>query len=776
GLPLQALRDFVRPFDLSHAPLLRVKLMETDEGIHILLVDMHHIISDGVSMGVLRTDFIALYEERILPPIRVQYKDFSQWQNSRSETGTIKNQESYWRDEFAGEIPVLQLPLDYPRPPVQRFEGGGFNFPLSAGDNRGLRAVALETGSTLFMVLLSLTIVLLAKLSGQEDIIIGTPVAGRRHADLEKIIGMFVNTLALRNYPGGRKTIKEFLQEVKERTLNAFENQEYQFEDLVEQLAVARDAGRNPLFDVMFILNEINTGPAAGEAAAAVEEREPRPESPVDNYEDRVAKFDLTISAMETGEELLIGFQYCTKLFKRETIQRFMGYFKRLVSSLVQAPGMKLSDIEIIAPEEKEQLLVNFNDTLRDYPGNKRIDQPVKFSDLGIESGEIADQGVIDEATGEPVETFVAPRDDVEEKLAGIWSEILYPKVSKTAIGIDDNFFEVGGHSLSTVLMTSQILEELGVDVPPVEVLKTPFIRQLAEFIKNSGTLEIKGNHRDIVLLGKEYPEAKSFFLVHDGSGKVEGYVKFCKHLDIPVNCRGIQAPELENYTPENRSIETIAQSYIRKIREVQPEGPYFIGGWSLGGTIAFEIVRQLEQQDQEIAFAALFDSPPPASRWQDNGEPFSIESEVNFIKKYISGSDVEEKLESVTDIGAVWPLVVNYLEENQFDPGIIRKVIVDYEAHVVPNYDQLGVRQLIHYLNTGRALSKARALYVPTGKLHTPVHYFAASQSKGIINHEVWNRYCQKSVKFRQIDGDHYSIFEMPHVAEFGAKFCKLF
>ncbi|MCP5054263.1 MAG: AMP-binding protein, partial [bacterium] len=372
GVPL---RSFVRPFDLSNAPLLRVGLVKGGEDEHLLMVDMHHIISDGVSMGVLETDFIALYRDKTLPPLRIHYKDFSQWQNSPSQQESIANQETYWLDEFKGELPVLQLPADYPRPVVQSFEGHKLGFRLTPGETRELRNIALETGSTLFMVLLSLTTILLSRLSGQEDIVIGTPIAGRRHPDLEKIIGMFVNTLAIRNYPVGRKTVKGFIEEVKERTLNAFEHQEYQFEDLVERLPIDRDTGRNPLFDVMFILNNMDSDPAADDLSAAVKADEPHPEFSIDDYRDRVAKFDLTITAVESSESLFVGFQYCTKRFKKETVQRFILSFKRIASFMVESPSVKLSDIEIISTEEKQQLLLDFNDTSRDYPKEKGIYQ-----------------------------------------------------------------------------------------------------------------------------------------------------------------------------------------------------------------------------------------------------------------------------------------------------------------------------------------------------------------------------------------------------------------
>ncbi|MCP5045909.1 MAG: amino acid adenylation domain-containing protein, partial [bacterium] len=358
---------FVRPFDLSYAPLLRVGLAETNEGTHILMMDMHHIISDGVSRQVLIKDFTALYDGEFLPPLRLQYKDFSQCQNSANEKEKMKQQETYWLNELDGEIPRLQLPIDYPRPAVQNFEGSRFDFRLSVEESRDLRAVALETGSTLFMVLLVLTNILLSKLSGQEDIVIGTPVAGRRHADLEKIIGMFVNTLALRNYPVGRKTVKEFIEEVKKRILSTFENQEYPFEVLVEQMDVQRDVERNPLFDVMFSLVD---GESGSPAPVVKENNEITEISP--GYNRRISKFDLSLGVV-TGEILTVSFEYCTALFKKETIQRFIGYFKEIVHVVTGDIEVEMSAIEILSGKEKKQLLDDFNNTVSDYSKDKSV-------------------------------------------------------------------------------------------------------------------------------------------------------------------------------------------------------------------------------------------------------------------------------------------------------------------------------------------------------------------------------------------------------------------
>ncbi|HLP47258.1 MAG TPA: condensation domain-containing protein, partial [Candidatus Kapabacteria bacterium] len=220
-------------FDLSKAPLLRVALGEAADGKHLLMVEMHHIIADGTSMEVLIKDFVGLYNRESLNELGIQYKDFSEWQNRDKEKRKFLAQEEFWRNEFAGEIPVIDLPTDFARPAVQSYEGNMLKFELAGEIAAALKSLALKTGTTMYMLLLAIFNIFLAKLSNREAIVTGTPVAGRHHADLEKIIGMFVNTLGLKNYPVGEKSFNGFLEEVKEKTLWAFENQDYPYEDLV---------------------------------------------------------------------------------------------------------------------------------------------------------------------------------------------------------------------------------------------------------------------------------------------------------------------------------------------------------------------------------------------------------------------------------------------------------------------------------------------------------------------------------------------------------------
>ncbi|MCP4157720.1 MAG: non-ribosomal peptide synthetase, partial [bacterium] len=280
-------------------------------------------------------------------------------------------------------LPGLTLPIDYHRPEIQSFDGAELSFHLGEQETAALNEIAVYYNATLFMLLATIYNILLSRLSGAEDIIVGTPTAGRRHVDLMQIVGMFVNTLPLRNYPGANKTVITFLEELKENTLAAFENQDYQFETLVERLEVPRDTARNPLFDAFFSMQNIATN-------QEIEEETTTGGEPVFRAET-VSKFDISLNCIEEGKRLRVSFQYCTKLFKQETILRICDYFKRIVSTVIFNPkigdtgdklalwnkqkSLGLSEIEILSPEEKHRLIYEFNDTAAQYPKDKTINR-----------------------------------------------------------------------------------------------------------------------------------------------------------------------------------------------------------------------------------------------------------------------------------------------------------------------------------------------------------------------------------------------------------------
>ncbi|MCU0289616.1 MAG: non-ribosomal peptide synthetase, partial [Acidobacteria bacterium] len=368
-------------------------------------------------------------------------------------------------------------------------------------------------------------------------------------------------------------------------------------------------------------------------------------------------------------------------------------------------------------------------------------------------------------------EGFIPPRNELEKKLARIWLELLLPpNSSQKAIGINDNFFHLGGHSLKATIMISKINNEMHVDMPLVEIFKSPTIRQLAEYIE-----KMTGQHAGILVdnlisLKKGTSNTHHLFFVHDGTGQVEGYLEFCNHLDNQFNCWGIRPDAIKNYTPQNITIEEMAGKYIEKIKKIQPQGPYFIAGWSLGGTIAFEIVKQLEETGKTTAFLGLFDSPGPGMSQEQSNNQFTLQSEINNIKEYLPDLPIKVILEKVANLEELWPAIVDYMKENSIAAETIKKLIAE---HGIPgfNYDKSGIEELILHLNMTRTLLNARERYIPSGKIKVQVHYFEALESIGKIK-QRWNEYCESAIEYYNIPGDHFSIFKMPYIEKFARLF----
>jgi amino acid adenylation domain-containing protein len=354
---------FIRPFDLRRPPLFRAGLIRTGPDGYILMVDAHHIIADGISESILIREFASLYRDQELPALAFQYKDYVEWQLSGPQRKKMASLKKFWLDEFAQIPEPLELPADFIRPPTKDHVGHSVDFEIGEEEAGAIKAMAETEGVTIFMILLSVFNILLSRLTNQEEIAIGTAVSGRQYPDLDNILGMFVNTLVLKNTVKGDPRFREFLQVVKNRSLACFDNQAYPYEELVDQLRVDRDTSRNPLFDVMFSYQGAEKG-SLKIAGLAV-----RPYA----VEQAVSKFDLTFSVVERDDRIDLNFEYATTLFRRETIDRFIAYVRNILAAVIRDREIRLSDIDLLSKEEAGRLLHEFNQTDAFYPENRTL-------------------------------------------------------------------------------------------------------------------------------------------------------------------------------------------------------------------------------------------------------------------------------------------------------------------------------------------------------------------------------------------------------------------
>ena len=319
------------PFDLQTGPLIRARLLREDEELHVLIITMHHIVSDGWSMGVLIREFSRLYSAYVgggsdcgLQSLPIQYADYAQWQREWLQGEVYRKQLSHWRAHLQGAAPELELPTDRSRPAAFRYRGANVPFILDQRLGTELRSLAQRHALTLFMVLYAGWAILLSRLSGQNDVVIGTPVANRRRPELEGLIGFFVSTLPLRVNVPGDATLSDFLQQVRETTLRAYDNQDIPFEQIVEALRPERSLSRHPIFQVAFALQSVPPDAWHLSGLTATDEE-------VDN---ETAKFDLTFLLEEQGEKIVGSLNYDTDLFERQTMERWIACFHVLLRSM----------------------------------------------------------------------------------------------------------------------------------------------------------------------------------------------------------------------------------------------------------------------------------------------------------------------------------------------------------------------------------------------------------------------------------------------------------
>jgi amino acid adenylation domain-containing protein len=345
------IQGFIRPFNIAVPPLFRVGLIQTAPTVYYLMVDIHHIITDGTSMGLLVKDFMALYSDAAQPVPDLHYKDYATWQQSKGYRKKSERQKNFWINEFAEPIVSLNLPIDFIRPSGSATDGALIKFDFNTEETKALRALAQSEVVTTSMLLLSILNVLFAKMAHQEDIVIGMATAGREDFVLDNMIGMFPVVLPLRNHPKGNLKFNEFLAGLRTKFLSALDNQGYHYEDLAKELRIERTTDRNPWFDVLFLYQNFEKPELH------------MPGMSVSMYKEKniVAHEKLNMTITESEDQIFFRLVYSKLLFRRETIERLVKYLKQVAAAVVRDAGIRIADIELVSADEKARLLHSFS-------------------------------------------------------------------------------------------------------------------------------------------------------------------------------------------------------------------------------------------------------------------------------------------------------------------------------------------------------------------------------------------------------------------------------
>ena len=356
------------PFDLSLGSLIRASLIRLDDSDHVLLFTLHHIVADGWSVPILINEMALLYQSILdkttspLVELDIQYPDYAAWHKNWLQEYIEENQLQFWKIKLEGMPGLLELPYDKPRPPVQTYSGQHFYFEIPSKLAAPLKELAAKESVTPFIAFLTAYQLLLHRISGQDEFGVGIPVANRSQTQVQKLIGFFVNTLVLRTNCGGDPTFEELLKRVEKTSLEAYEHQDVPFEQLVEHLNVPRDLSRHPLFQVMFVLQNIASGETKLSNLSLTHIR----------TKERISKFDLTLNMTETAKGLYIGYEYASDLFDANDIEKLNSYYIRFIEYILNHPKAYLSEIPIL--DEKELIQVKkWNDTKHEYPKDKCI-------------------------------------------------------------------------------------------------------------------------------------------------------------------------------------------------------------------------------------------------------------------------------------------------------------------------------------------------------------------------------------------------------------------
>jgi thioesterase domain-containing protein/acyl carrier protein len=693
-----------QPFSLSQGPLLRAVLLHLDKNKYLLLLTVHHIVMDAWSKGVLFQELAALYKTfsdgkpSPLPELSLQYADYAVWQRKWLQGEFLNVLLDYWKQQLGHGLSELKLPTDRPRPALQTRRSAYHKLALPQELAGALKVLSRQEGATLFTVLLTAFKVLLNRYTGQEDLFVCSPIANRNRKDINGLIGYFANLLILRTDLSGEPSFKELLGRVRKVASGGFAHQDLP----VQQLLNSVDSLQTPLSQVMFALQNtaVHTLELPGLSVKTLD------------VDSATADFDLYLYLIEEAGTLTAVLRYNTDLFEDPTIVQMLDHYQTVLKNITANPEQSISLLLPLSQAEQQRLQA------------KRLKPSSKL--------EIA---------------YVAPRNALELQLTQLWTQVL----GIQAIGVRDNFFELGGQSLRAMNLFTQIEETFGKTLPLASLLQAPTVEQLANLLNQeksaswSSLVPIQPN-------GTKPP----FFCVHGQQGNVLNFQKLAHYLGRDQPFYGLQAKGL-NGAPHFR-IEEMAAHYIQELRTIQPEGPYFLGGNSMGGTVAFEMAQQLRKQNQDVAQVVMFDtfgldSFPRLSFRRRHYWTYLLQLGISqTLFKEVDELFRRKLQETISKLYLVLDRPLSPHRRNELVAEANMQAKRAYTAQIYPG------QVMLFRASEPASFSKQ---YLPTFEdwnNRDPQHGWG-----DLV--DDWSNLAEGGLEIQDVPGNHYSIFEEPHV-----------
>lgn len=567
-----AREQVAEPFDLSTGPLFRAHVLRIGPEEHVLLCTMHHIITDAWSMQVFTKELATLYNGLTtgttvdLPELAIQYGDYSEWQSRWLDSEVAQEKQAYWKHTLGHSPALLELPYDAPRPVEQTFEGTTLALEVPAEISAGVGSLAREHKVTPFMALLAAFKILLYRYSGEPDILVGVPVAGRSQVETEPLIGFFVDTVVLRDKLTGNPQFLDLLAQVRDTTVNALANADVPFEKVVETLRPERNLSFNPVFQVMFsVIKSAIRSHTFGDLQAY----------PYIVYANS-SILDLSAAFIEDSDgKWWLQFDYNTILFKHDRIVRMFDDYMGLLRQITRNPETHIDDLAFPGS----------------VPSIAAMRAPARESNTAIAS---------------PT-TKVSDRsqkiDEQEELLSEIWKDVL----GVEEIGVHDNFFDVGGHSLLAARLTTQVQAATGRRIPVSAIFRAPTIAALSKVLQD----DIVAQPDSVALKLREGDDRIPLFAVVAPGVDSFGVAMLARHVGEHDSLYKLQGagPGIWGRPFQKEELRTLAQEYVAAMRAIQPNGPFCLIGMCDGVLIAQEMILALEEQGDEVALFAVLDT-----------------------------------------------------------------------------------------------------------------------------------------------------------------------